>query len=95
MSITVFGMNRQTAPVPVREQVALAAEQLPTALRAVLAQPGIAEAVILSTCNRTELYAVGDASSERQFAEGLVHGPKLRLTQQVHGDLPQRRARSP
>ena len=77
MSITVFGMNHQTAPVAVREQVAFAAEQLPAALRAVLAQPGIAEAVILSTCNRTELYAVGDTYSKRQLAECLVQGRTL------------------
>jgi glutamyl-tRNA reductase len=57
MPLIVLGVNHQTAPVDVRERVAVGETQLPAALRALLALPGVEEAALLSTCNRTELYA--------------------------------------
>ncbi len=57
MNIIVVGLSHKTAPVEIREKVAFP----PTAMAAPLAQiqalPAIAEAVIVSTCNRVELYA--------------------------------------
>jgi glutamyl-tRNA reductase len=64
MAILVFGVNHRTAPIEVREQVALDAEQLPAALAGALETGGTREAVILSTCNRTEFYLSGDDLSE-------------------------------
>ncbi|MEE9285682.1 MAG: glutamyl-tRNA reductase [Dehalococcoidia bacterium] len=57
MQIVAIGVNHKTAPVEVRERLALVPEELPAALVALgrLAP----EAAILSTCNRTELYAAG------------------------------------
>ncbi len=53
------GLNHRNAPVELREQVAIAAEELPEALGSLCAGGGrIAEAMILSTCNRVELLAV-------------------------------------
>ncbi len=49
------GLNHRNAPVELREKVAMAAEDLPAALRALRAWPHVTEAVILSTCNRVEL----------------------------------------
>ena len=60
MKLTVIGLNHQTAPLAIREQLAFAAAALPEAVRD-LSVNAAAEAVILSTCNRTELYCVGDA----------------------------------
>ena len=60
MKLTVIGLNHQTAPLAIREQLAFAAGALPEAVRD-LSVNAAAEAVILSTCNRTELYCVGDA----------------------------------
>lgn len=60
MRLTTIGLNHQTAPVAIREQLAFSAENLPHAVRH-LADTAAAEALILSTCNRTELYCVGDA----------------------------------
>lgn len=60
MRLTTIGLNYQTAPVAIREQLAFSAEILPHAVRD-LADTAAAEALILSTCNRTELYCVGDA----------------------------------
>ena len=60
MKLTVIGLNHQTAPLAIREKLAFSAERLPDAVRD-LSLNAAAEAVILSTCNRTELYCVGDA----------------------------------
>jgi glutamyl-tRNA reductase len=51
-------MNHNSAPLAVREQVAIAGEQLVDALADGYAQGGIAELVILSTCNRTEVFCL-------------------------------------
>lgn len=62
MSLLVLGLNHTTAPIAVRERVAFSPEQVPEALRDICRVAGIAEAVILSTCNRTELIAVLESS---------------------------------
>ncbi|MBF0136111.1 MAG: glutamyl-tRNA reductase [Magnetococcus sp. DMHC-1] len=56
MKIAVVGLNHQTAPVALRERVAFTAEALPASLAALVALDGVAEGVILSTCNRVEVY---------------------------------------
>ncbi|HVJ36358.1 MAG TPA: glutamyl-tRNA reductase [Stenotrophomonas sp.] len=60
MSLWVLGMNHQTAPVELRERAAFDGEALPRALESLRALPQVSEAALLSTCNRTELYAVAD-----------------------------------
>lgn len=72
MSIIVFGVSHKTAPIDVREKVALDGEQLSTALEGARTAIGAREAVILSTCNRTEFYLAGDKSPEGQLADWLV-----------------------
>lgn len=59
MHILVAGLSHKTAPVEVREKLALAAEELGSAA-ASLVGGAVSEAVVLSTCNRTEVYAVAD-----------------------------------
>ncbi|OOZ38620.1 glutamyl-tRNA reductase [Solemya pervernicosa gill symbiont] len=56
MSFVTLGINHRTAPVEIRERVTFAPEDLQRALTALNQQPGVAEAALLSTCNRTELY---------------------------------------
>jgi len=56
MALLALGLNHQSAPLDVREQVAFAPETMPDALSDLARQPGVNEALILSTCNRTELY---------------------------------------
>ncbi len=56
MSIRIIGVSHKTAPIDVREQLAVDAEQLPDALQGLVTDTGLSEALILSTCNRTELY---------------------------------------
>jgi glutamyl-tRNA reductase len=57
MSLFVLGINHQTAPVALREKLAFAPETLDSALISLRNLPSVNEAVLLSTCNRTELYA--------------------------------------
>ena len=63
MTINVLGLNHKTAPVALREKVAFGEDRLAAALHLLKQQDGVAEAVILSTCNRTELYWSGSASA--------------------------------
>src|SRR5437879_8401221 len=58
MNIIAVGLNHRTAPVELRERFAVSESRLPEALARLKRWPGIDEGVILSTCNRVELYAV-------------------------------------
>ena len=60
MSIVVIGVNHKTSPLAVLERVTLSTDALTKALHGLCARPHIREAVILSTCNRTEVYAVAE-----------------------------------
>ena len=55
-SLVTLGISHNTAPVDIREKVAFSKEQQNKALKQLVEIPQIDEAVILSTCNRTELY---------------------------------------
>ncbi|MBO7411072.1 MAG: glutamyl-tRNA reductase, partial [Ottowia sp.] len=61
MQVYVLGLNHQTAPVAVREALAFGPDRLPAALTSLVREPGVGEAAILSTCNRTEIWFAGDA----------------------------------
>ncbi|MDW5266024.1 MULTISPECIES: glutamyl-tRNA reductase [Acidobacteriaceae] len=60
--VILLGINHNTAPIEVRERLAIAPSRLADATRALAHQPGIREAIILSTCNRVELLTVQDAA---------------------------------
>ncbi|MFK8015185.1 MAG: glutamyl-tRNA reductase [Gammaproteobacteria bacterium] len=64
MSLYLLGINHRTAPVELREHVAFDPAELPETLSGMAGLPGVVEAAILSTCNRTELYAVVDDSAD-------------------------------
>ncbi|WP_313461929.1 glutamyl-tRNA reductase [Stenotrophomonas sp.] len=61
MTLWVLGLNHQTAPVELRERASFGGDALPRALASLRDTPQVAEAVLLSTCNRTELYAVAES----------------------------------
>jgi glutamyl-tRNA reductase len=69
MTLLAFGINHTTAPLALRERVSFAPEQLQSAMQAACAQAGLNEVAILSTCNRTEIYAAteGDAEAIQQW----------------------------
>jgi glutamyl-tRNA reductase len=58
--LLLLGVNHTTAPVEVRERLAIPTERLADATRTLAHQPGVREALILSTCNRVELLTVQD-----------------------------------
>jgi glutamyl-tRNA reductase len=58
MSILVVGLSHRTTPVPVLERVAVADADRRKVLDQLLAAPSVSEAMLLSTCNRVEVYAV-------------------------------------
>lgn len=60
MHTLVVGLNYKTAPVEIREKLSFIESDLPNAMEALQKQKSILENVIISTCNRTEIYAVVD-----------------------------------
>ncbi|MFE8703419.1 glutamyl-tRNA reductase [Cytobacillus sp. FJAT-54145] len=60
MHILVVGLNYKTAPVEIRERLTFNPSQLGDAMKTLKSKKSILENVILSTCNRTEIYAVVD-----------------------------------
>lgn len=70
MSLLVIGLNHRTAPIEVRERIVFDVERMPRALASLSALPDITEALIVSTCNRTELYCVGEGAES--LADWLV-----------------------
>ncbi|TAL71926.1 MAG: glutamyl-tRNA reductase [Rhodanobacter sp.] len=71
MPLIALGLNHLTAPIGLREQVAFDAEATPLALHELQHEPGVEEALILSTCNRTELYVSVAAGAEALPREWL------------------------
>ncbi len=74
MTLALIGVNHKTAPIALRERIAISREDLPDTTRALAAMPGVSECMIVSTCNRVELLAAVDSPStsltgflERQF----------------------------
>ena len=69
MNVVVIGLSHHSSPVELRERFAFAEAKIPDALKA-LRESGIAgEAVILSTCNRVEIYAATPLEPAKAFAE--------------------------
>ena len=60
MSIVVIGVNHRTGPLALLERVSVTVESLPKAIAGLTSRVNIREAVVLSTCNRTEVYAVAE-----------------------------------
>ena len=56
MSIVALGLNHTTAPLELREKAIVDDAGMPSALRSLSTYPGVSEAAIVSTCNRTDLY---------------------------------------
>ena len=57
MSVQIIGVNHLTAPVEVRERLAIPESRLADSLRRLVQHPGVNEGLILSTCNRVEILA--------------------------------------
>ena len=64
VSLVLIGVNHTTAPIQVRERLAIPAARLADATRTLAQQPGIREALILSTCNRVEFITMQDRTPD-------------------------------
>ena len=62
MTLSLIGVNHKTTPIALREQVAIAHDDLAHAVRALAATPGVTECMIVSTCNRVEVLAAVENS---------------------------------
>jgi len=71
MTLTVIGVNYKTAPIALRERIAISRDELPETTRALAAMEGVTECMIVSTCNRVELVAA-------------VESPEIDLTGFLH-----------
>ncbi|MGE5508824.1 MAG: glutamyl-tRNA reductase [Chitinophagales bacterium] len=77
-----LGLNHKTAPVEVRERLSLAGERCSAALQELIGRPVLDEVVVLSTCNRTEVYAA--CQSARSGLQTLMEFLKARLGEMDH-----------
>ena len=65
MSINILGLNHKTAPINIREKVVFNREEVPLTLKRLKNIEGVNEVVLLSTCNRTEIYTENDNDNEK------------------------------
>ena len=77
MTIFALGINHNTAPVSVREQLAFPDNQLKAALLDLIQVPAVREAAILSTCNRTELYCGLEADKQPTIINWIADRQQL------------------
>jgi glutamyl-tRNA reductase len=64
MELVCVGLNHRTAPVEIRERFSIAPANLGKSAHELLSLKGIAEGVVVSTCNRTEFYLAGESAEE-------------------------------
>ncbi|HJT37733.1 MAG TPA: glutamyl-tRNA reductase, partial [Actinomycetota bacterium] len=90
MSVLVAGLNYKSTPLDLLERFSFDQAELSKALHAARASEHVLEAVILSTCNRTEVYAVVDGfhsgvSALRQFLSEFHHVAPEEFTDRMYG----------
>jgi glutamyl-tRNA reductase len=71
MPLQILGLNHNTAPVEIREQVVFSGDDVARALASLSALPGVDEALLLSTCNRTEFYVISDDNGRSHLRDWL------------------------
>ena len=77
MPLQILGLNHNTAPVEIREQVVFSGDDIARALGSLIELPGVDEAVLLSTCNRTEFYVITDDGGRDRLREWLHNDRNL------------------
>src|SRR5689334_13655698 len=78
MEIVLIGLNHKTAPVELRERVAFSADQAQRAAEELRSRGVLCETLVLSTCNRSELYGVA-ASPDPECAPDSTRAMELFL----------------
>jgi glutamyl-tRNA reductase len=91
--LLLLGVNHTTAPIAVRERLAIPTDRLADATRTLADQPGIREALILSTCNRVEILTVQEGvDHENAEIRSGRQAPALSVLQFLHDYLQVRTA---
>jgi len=72
VSLVVMGASYKSAPIEVREHIAISSIEVPDVLAALVEDESIREALVLSTCNRVEVYV--DARTDRLGAGACTAG---------------------
>ena len=89
MNVVVIGLSHRSSPVELRERFAFVEAKIPDALKALRTTGAATEAVILSTCNRVEIYAATTLAPVEAFAElknflRTTHAFDAPLTEEVY-----------
>jgi glutamyl-tRNA reductase len=87
MRFQLIGVNHNTAPVEVRERLAIPESRLPEACKKLAEHPGIEEGMILSTCNRVEILANtknGVGADLRGFIQNYFHLDGIEINQHLY-----------
>jgi glutamyl-tRNA reductase len=80
MELIVLGLSHRTAPLAIRERLAVDGAELETVLREVVSAPDVREATIVSTCNRVEVYAV---ARDAEAADAALDAIAAKLAHRV------------
>ena len=67
MPLFTIGISHHTAPIEIREKVAITRTDYSSRVRELCALPGVEEVVILSTCNRTEIYCLSSSGAKNDL----------------------------
>ncbi len=92
MELLAFGINYQTAPIDVREQVVFSDDSMEDALHDLVAHHAVKEAAIVSTCNRTEIYCSTDKPEEAKNWLASFHQLQMRELEPYLYSLPREHA---
>ena len=85
MSLSLLGINHNSAPIDVRERLAIAPGRLADATRSLVHHPGVRECLILSTCNRVELLTEHESASDlRSFLSDYFAVPTAVLAPHLY-----------
>ena len=89
MSVVILGLNHRTVPLDLLERVTIDGSRLPKALHDVVSRDHVSEAVVLSTCNRTEVYVVAEKfhpayADLRSFFSELAFVPPEELADHLY-----------
>ena len=77
MRLQILGLNHNTAPVEIREQVVFAGDEVGRAVARLTEIQGVDEAVLLSTCNRTEFYVITSDGGRGRLQDWLKNERSL------------------
>jgi glutamyl-tRNA reductase len=87
MELLVAGLSHRTAPLALRERMALAPEEVPHALERLVRAAGFIEGLLLSTCNRTEVYGRCEGPDAERRAHEFLTSLRPSAAPQIEGSL--------